>query len=158
MRVENLKRRTGLKRKQVELLAVIYSLSKQRGYCYAPKQDMARWLNMSETDIYNQLNALEEMGFIYRVKPHRNKIFVDQKALESFCQYKSPELIGMNEMHLYVNVPYWLFSLTDIDPEEYVVYCEKFRKGEIENERLNADDTSIPDWVKELGIEINDND
>ena len=151
MRVENLKRRTGLKRKQVELLAVIYSLSKQKCYCYASKQDMARWLKMSETDMYNQLNILQEMGLIYRAKPHKNKIFVDQKALESFCRRKSPELIGMNEMHLYVNIPYWLFSLTDIDPEEYVEYCERFRKGEINDDEESKID-NIPDWVKALGV------
>lgn len=46
------------------LLALIYTLSKKHGYCYASKQTLASILRVSAVTIFNRLAKLKGMGLV----------------------------------------------------------------------------------------------
>lgn len=121
----NMKRKPGLTRRQVEVLAIIYALSKQRGYCSVSKIDMARWLDISKTDIYGDIKYLEEQGLIFKKPEYQGRIYLTKYPLKEFCMNMDKCRIEDAEEHLYLNIPYWMFSLTDMEDKEFLSFIDE---------------------------------
>jgi len=49
---------------EVLLTALIFGLSKKRGYCFASKDYLAKIINVSDGTVFNNLRKLKEKGLI----------------------------------------------------------------------------------------------
>lgn len=55
------------------LILLIYSLSRQKGYCYASKKYLSKMMNMSEVSVFNLIKKLTTKKLLFKTGYTENK-------------------------------------------------------------------------------------